>query len=133
MSSLTSRNIAAERLTVLLVEDSPHLLERLSLLVTEELGQPARILTAPTGAAARHLFHTERPDAVVLDLQLPDLSGLDLLAEFKAARPTCRVIVLTNHTGAGVRRACARLAADGFLVKAHEFDRVPAALRSVLS
>src|ERR1700734_4099827 len=69
----TVRDRMAER--ILLVEDDPRLAEMLS----EYLGQAGfRINVAPLGAAALKQLSEAEDDAVVLDLMLPDMDGLDL-------------------------------------------------------
>lgn len=71
-------------------------------------------------------------DAVLLDLQLTDGTGLDVLPELKAQRPALRVIVLSNLTSAQHRRVCFAAGADVFLDKSNEFMRVPEILRGWL-
>jgi DNA-binding NarL/FixJ family response regulator len=72
-------------------------------------------------------------DTVLLDLQLTDGSGLDVLPALKAQRPTLHVIVLTNFTSTQHRRASFAAGADVFLDKSQEFMRVPEILRGWLS
>ncbi len=76
-----------------------------------------------------------RLDAVVLDLNLPGMSGLEVLALLKASPSPPVVVVLTNHPQERDRLACVRGGADFFFDKSHDFDRVvsvvsTAALRS---
>jgi DNA-binding NarL/FixJ family response regulator len=72
-------------------------------------------------------------DTVLLDLQLTDGSGLDVLPALKAQRPSLHVIVLTNFTSTQHRRASFAAGADVFLDKSQEFMRVPEILRGWLS
>jgi CheY-like chemotaxis protein len=57
------------------------------------------VLTAADGAEALRVFHRDRPDVVVLDLGLPDMNGLDVLTQIKAAPHADRipVIVVTGR------------------------------------
>jgi DNA-binding NarL/FixJ family response regulator len=73
---------------------------------------------------ALQLFAQCKPDAVVLDLQLPDGSGIDVLRTIKRDAPHCVVIVLTSHSGEEWKSACLSLGADHFLEKAREFERL---------
>jgi DNA-binding NarL/FixJ family response regulator len=50
-----------------------------------------------SGKEAIRLFETHRPDVVLLDLQLPDISGIDVLAKIKSLSPKTPVVVLTSH------------------------------------
>lgn len=81
-------------LSLLAVDDDP-----LSLaLVRDALGPLGlQILTAGTGAEARTVLARERPEIVLLDLRLPDVSGLDLLEEIMQRNPGTEVILLTGH------------------------------------
>lgn len=76
--------------TLLLVEDSRHAAEAVRLLA-RRLG--LRLRRAETLAGARHHLRVYRPDAVLVDLGLPDGSGLDLIAELAGQRPRLRRIV----------------------------------------
>lgn len=53
--------------------------------------------TANNGKDALKLVSASRPDVVILDLKMPDLSGLEVLEEIKAIDPSIEVIMLTGH------------------------------------
>jgi two-component system, NarL family, response regulator DevR len=72
---------------------------------------------------ACRLFGQHRPDAVILDIQLPDGSGLEVLRRVKQTNPSCLVIILTNLCESPFRSECQRCGADYFLHKATEFER----------
>lgn len=76
--------------TLLLVEDSRHAAEAFRL-IARRLG--LRLRRAETLAAARQHLRVYRPDVALVDLGLPDGSGLELIAEFSALRPRLRRIV----------------------------------------
>lgn len=118
---------ACEHLTVLVVDDSAVVRRRLCAMMAED----GRLLVvAEAGGALEGLygFKTHHPDAVVLDLQMPGLNGLELLRRIKLTTPDCVVIVLTNYPPAAVRDECTRSGADYFLHKSTEFERVVAIL-----
>lgn len=116
-----------EFLTVLIVDDSAVIRRRLIALVTED---PRLRVVAEAAGALEGLygFKSHQPDAVVLDLQMPGLNGIELLRRIKLTAPACVVIVLTNYPAAAVRDECERSGADHFLHKATEFERVVAIL-----
>jgi len=98
---------------VLLVEDD--LLVRTT--VSEMLAEFGfTVLEAESGARARSLIEDHRPDAIVLDLGLPDAAGLDLLAEWAKAG-VAPVIVLSGRAGEFDRVVCLDLGADDYVVK----------------
>lgn len=102
---------------ILLVDD--HALIRDALrAVLVELQNTAQILEAPDSASGLHALETN-PDVqmVVLDLNLPDRGGLDVLAEMRERYPALGVVVLSgNHDRASVQRAL-DFGAVGFIPK----------------
>ena len=111
-------------LRILLVEDSLPVRRRIRSLIEEFL--PAAILgEAGTVADALAYFRAQPLDAVVLDLNLADGDGCDVLCEIKRTRPTCVVLVLTNHDLPGMRELCLQEGADHYFIKSREFERVP--------
>lgn len=100
-------------LTVLVVEDSRFACEALRLLC---LRSGARIRRADSLRAARRHLALYRPGAVLIDLGLPDGSGLELIADLGRSAP--RVDVILGISGDPDAEAAARQAgADGFIVK----------------
>jgi two-component system, OmpR family, response regulator len=100
-------------LTVLVVEDSRYASEALRLLC---LRSGARIRRADTLQAARRHLRVYRPGAIIVDLGLPDGSGLDLIAELAMAQP--RIDVILGMSGDDTAGPAARAAgAQGFLAK----------------
>jgi two-component system phosphate regulon response regulator OmpR len=116
----------AER--ILLVEDDPRLAEMLS----EYLGQAGfRITTAPLGASALKLLSGEEYDAVVLDLMLPDMDGLDVCRQLRTKSNT-PVLMLTGRGDAIDRIVGLELGADDYLPKPFEPRELLARLRAIL-
>lgn len=110
-------------ISVLIVEDSVLIRERLRAMLSATNG--VQVVGEAAGVCdALQLFATCQPDAVVLDLQLPDGSGIDVLRRIKRHAPQCTVIVLTSHNGEEWRTACLDLGADHFMEKARDFERL---------
>jgi DNA-binding response OmpR family regulator len=78
--------------SVLLVEDDPTIGRSLEQALTAE---GYLVTRAADGAAARAAFAADCPDLVLLDLGLPDVDGVDLCREMRAAGPGSSIIVLT--------------------------------------
>jgi len=66
-------------------------------------------------------FH---PDVIILDLQMPDMSGLDVLAQVKAFDRTIEVILLTGNGSFDIGIACMQLGAFDYLVKPVDLDQI---------
>lgn len=73
--------------------------------------------TAPTAAAALALAAKYRPAVVVLDLDLPDADGADLIRRLRAAPGPPAVVVVTGHTDLAHRRAATAAGAAEYLLK----------------
>ncbi|HVV70786.1 MAG TPA: response regulator, partial [Verrucomicrobiae bacterium] len=79
---------------VLLVDDDPLILK----LFRDGLARhDFQVETASDGLEAMKMLRAARPDIVILDLMMPNLSGLDLLAQIRAADDDIAVIILTGH------------------------------------
>jgi DNA-binding NarL/FixJ family response regulator len=57
------------------------------------------------------------PDVVLMDLSMPDLSGIDAMKKIHEANPDLPVVILTAHADAGVEREAREAGARGFLAK----------------
>jgi len=104
------------RLKVLIVDDSRALQNRLAEMLRSVSGLNL-IGQAHSVAEARDTITKLQPDVVVLDLQLGDGNGIELLRETKRNYPFIRFIVFTNQCELQYRRRCAELGADYFLCK----------------
>ncbi len=108
---------------VFLVEDSPMVRERLEAMLTEVLGTQIVGRAAGATAAIRDILAT-RPDLVVLDIQLTEGSGFDVLRELHAKAPELDVVMLSNYSSDPYRQIAERFGARAFFDKSREFERV---------
>ena len=123
--------IALASLTVLVVDDSDAVRSRLCAL----LGESPRlqvVADARDGIEAILAFERLRPDAVVLDIQLPGMGGVEVLRRIKASAPHCVVIMLSNLQQGPFKEISRVLGANAFFHKATEFELVPGFLNSLV-
>ena len=92
---------AAPMQTVLYIEDNPASLALMNQLVANLPN--ARILAAPTGEIGVALALAHRPDVIIVDIHLPDISGYDVLARLKAAPETAGIPVVALSADARPR------------------------------
>src|SRR5262245_60566343 len=80
------------------VDDHPLLREGIAAIISH---QPDMLLVAEaaSGCEAIQKFAQHRPDVTLLDLRLPDMSGIDVLIAIRAEFPEARIIVLTTVEG----------------------------------
>ncbi len=67
-------------------------------------------------AACEEATHLE-PDVILMDLSMPDLSGIDAMKKIHETKPDLPVVILTAHADEGVERAAREAGASGFLAK----------------
>jgi len=110
-------------LTVFLVEDSLAIRERLAETIR---GIAGTILVGEAGTVGKAIdgIRATHAGAVILDLQLEDGSGLDVLRAVHPASPALHVAVLTNYATDQHRRACMDAGAEFFLDKSSDFPRI---------
>jgi two-component system, OmpR family, response regulator len=114
---------------VLVVDDEPSLAELLSRVLRYE---GWAVETAGSGAAAINIARTFRPDAVVLDVMLPDTDGLTVLASLRADNPQVCVVFLTARDSVEDRIAGITAGGDDYVTKPFSLEEVLARLRGVL-
>lgn len=114
---------------VLLVEDSPSLSAAYAEYLRDE---PVELRTAETGAEALDVFAAHNPSALILDLKLPDMSGLDVLRRVREADPTVGVIIITAHGSVNIAVEAMRAGATDFVMKPFTAERLVVTLRNVL-
>jgi CheY-like chemotaxis protein len=114
---------------VLIVDDEP----TIRWVLAEALrGWSYETVEAETGAATLAAIVTEQPTAVLLDINLPDASGLDLLREIKRRRPQAAVIMITAETLFENAVAALRGGADDFIGKPIHLEELRFALDHAL-
>ena len=106
---------------VLVIDDEPAMTEWLKILLEHAQYE---VRTALIGARGEDLFKTWRPDAVITDMLLPDVDGLDLLHRFKELQPEAEVIVISGHGSIPKAVDAIKAGASYFLEKPIEADGI---------
>ena len=114
---------------VLAIDDEATMLEWLKTILEND-GYEVR--AAMNAARGEELFRAWKPDAVVTDLMLPDLDGVELLKRFKAAHADTEVIVLTGHGSVPKAVEAIRAGAYSFVEKPTEPDTLLAMLEKAV-
>ncbi|MFZ0726607.1 MAG: response regulator transcription factor [Desulfobacterales bacterium] len=108
---------------ILIVDDAKPVRERLISLLSE-YPDIQIVGEAGNGKEALHALYHQKPDTVILDIRLPDKSGIEVLREIKAANPGISVIMITNYDFDQYRRQSLQLGADHFFNKTLELEEV---------
>lgn len=102
---------------ILIVDDDPDILTIVSSFLQIEGFETAQ---AQDITSAQKMFLTEAPDLIILDIMLPDKSGLEWLKELKKTYPTLPVILLTAKSSVSDKVLGFELGADDYLAKPFE-------------
>ncbi|HVE27213.1 MAG TPA: response regulator transcription factor [Sporichthya sp.] len=114
---------------VLVVDDEPSLTDLLSMALRYEGWE---IRTAGDGAGALKAAREFRPDAVVLDVMLPDVDGLELLRRLRADTPDIPILFLTARDAVEDRIAGLTAGGDDYVTKPFSLEEVVARLRGLI-
>ena len=106
-------------LNVLIVDDSPGLRLRLAEMLQTVVGLTV-VGQAQSVAEASQAIRELNPNLVVLDLQLGDGNGIEVLQATKKVNPSIKFVIFTNQSDSQYRQRCAELGADYFLCKSTE-------------
>jgi two-component system KDP operon response regulator KdpE len=113
---------------VLVVDDEPHILRALKINLAV---RGYEVITAATGAGALRAAAQHRPDVVVLDLGLPDISGIEVLGGLRGWL-NAPVIVLSARTDSSDKVEALDAGADDYVTKPFGMDEFLARLRAAV-
>jgi len=120
----------SEKKTVLIVDDHPLFREGLKSLLTGHSGLEV-IGEAGTGREALLKAEALRPDLVVMDLSLPDQSGIDVTRSLRELLPETRIMMLSMHSKIDYITEAFQAGATGYVVKESASERLIECLETV--
>ena len=116
---------------VLVVDDEAHIRKFVTLLV-QSLGVSV-VLQAANGTEAQQVYEQEKPDLVLLDVNMPRIDGLQTLRNLKRVDPGCLVVMLTSLVNRQTVEECLHLGALGYLRKDNPPDEMTAQLKKTIT
>ena len=117
-------------ISVLTVDDHPLLRKGIVGLVNAESDMKV-VAEASTGVEATKQFKQHRPDITLMDLQMPDMSGIEAMIAIRQEFPEARIIVLTTYAGDVQVVRALKAGARGYLLKADVNEELLDTIRSV--
>ena len=119
--------MSSERIKVLVVDDHAVVREGIRHVLSEDAGFNV-VAEAANGAEALTLVETRRPDVVVLDINMPSESGLEVAVRLKGVLPRVRILILSMHDQSEYVLQAVRAGANGYVLK----ESGPAELRDAV-
>ena len=117
---------------ILLVDDHDLVLQGLKRIVECSLPEIKVGCTASTGQEALLLIASQSFDLFLLDMELPDMSGLDIIQRIREKNPKARIIANTMHEEIWFIKNMIQCNIDGILFKSVDATRIAEAIRRVL-
>jgi DNA-binding NarL/FixJ family response regulator len=115
---------------VLTVDDHPLLREGIAVLIDTQ-SDLQLIGEASNGREALEQFRNHRPDITLMDLQMPEVSGIDAISAIRGEFPDARIIVLTTHAGDFLVSRALKAGARAYLLKGSLRNELLETIRAV--
>jgi len=117
-------------ITILIVDDHPIVAEGIRKLIQDS--NAAEVIgVAGTGKACLDFLRWEKPDVILLDISLPDISGIDLCKVIKTKEPTRKILALTTFNERSTVINMMKNGSDGYILKNSETSEIIEAIQEV--
>jgi DNA-binding NarL/FixJ family response regulator len=118
------------KIRILTVDDHELIRDGISFAVQAENDMTV-IAEATTGREALEMFRLYQPDVTIMDLQMPDMSGIDATLAIRTEFPDARIIVVTTYSGDVLAARALKAGAMGYLLKGSLRKELIEAIREV--
>ena len=119
-----------KQIKILTVDDHPLLRQGIAGVIQGEKDMLV-VGEAANGREAIEMFRSRRPDVTLMDLQMPDVNGIDAIVAIRQEHPQARIIVLTTYEGDALARRALKAGVAGYLLKDMIRTELLEAVRSV--
>lgn len=124
-------NEGSQQIKILLADDQPLIRESLRLLLGEEKDFQVRV--AGTGKQAVDLCERDKPDVILMDINMPEMDGMTATKMIKETWPDIRIIMITTLEDVSYAAEALSLGAEGYLLKSIHPKELAATIRLIYS
>ncbi len=121
---------STKSINVMVVDDHPVVCSGLAAIVNGQRDMHV-VAVAGDGQAAVELFARHQPDVTLMDLRMPEMSGVDTIRSIRQSQPVSRFIVLTTYEGDQDIERALSAGAHGYLLKGMSGETLISSIRSV--
>lgn len=114
----------------LVVDDHPFIRSSVKMLLKKEHFDV--VAEADNGADAVQMAREHEPDLIVLDIAMPKLDGLEVIARICALDLKCKILVLTSQSPLFYSMRCMKAGAAGYISKTNDLDELIKAIKAVM-
>ena len=118
--------------TILVIDDHPAFRMVIKMQLMQLLGIE-EVIEADNGQTAVEMARQHTPSLAILDLDIPRISGLDVIPRLKLVHPSIRVLVLSGHDPATFAPRAMRCGVHGFVGKSQEMKEIMRGVEAVLA
>jgi DNA-binding NarL/FixJ family response regulator len=129
-AGIISEKMSTSRMKVLIVDDHPLMRVGIAAIID---GQPRMITVAQAGSGeeAIQMYEQHLPDVTLMDLRLPQLSGVDTIRSIRQLHPQARFVVVTTYEGDEDIHQALEAGAQGYIIKGMPYESLIKALERV--
>lgn len=113
---------------ILIVDDSMFMRRQITMMIAE--GEDKEIIEASNGMESIQLYQSEKPDLVLLDITMPDKSGIEVLEELLTINPNANIIMCSALGQEQMIADALRIGAKDFLVKPIKKEQLQSVLQA---
>lgn len=122
--------VESSRIRVMTVDDHPLLQAGMAAVIRSQADMEL-VAEAASGADGVRRFHSARPDVTLMDLRLPDMSGVDALGRIRSTYPEARIVILTTFDGDVEVRRALEAGARSYVLKSTPLSEIVQIIRQV--
>jgi DNA-binding NarL/FixJ family response regulator len=116
---------------ILVADDSSLFRDRIKSLL-QYINNNSVVYEADNGADALQIIRKKQPDLAILDIRMPELSGIEVLKKIRKLKMKVKICILTNYAYPIYKRRCIEAGADYFLRKTEDFEEIETIVRDIL-